>query len=237
MRRQQGAGDRGQGRGEAAQPRGSLPRRGEPRRASRCVMRAKRVAMVSCLLARAPVTAALTGRFACQAVAGAGARVPFFTRPRARGRSTHSQHGRRRAAGQTSPALRARRVRSARRRQPVLSRIRSRCERTVRMLMYSSGDLRVGAAPGDQGDQFPFPGAERPRPVPPAAAGRGRSASGRTRPRWPGSSPRRAARPRGHGPGRAPAGPGAGRPPGGGPPRSCPRPRLADLSVSWRPMR
>ena len=42
-----------------------------------------------------------------------------------------------REARQASPACRARRVRSARRRQPVLSRIRSRCERTVRMLMYS----------------------------------------------------------------------------------------------------
>ena len=32
------------------------------------------------------------------------------------------------------------------------------------MLMYScGGDLGVGAALGDQGDQLPFPGAERPR--------------------------------------------------------------------------
>ena len=38
------------------------------------------------------------------------------------------------------------------------------------MLMYScGGDLGVGAALGDQGDQFPFPGAELPGVV--AAAG------------------------------------------------------------------
>ena len=36
------------------------------------------------------------------------------------------------------------------------------------------GDLRIGAALGDQGDQFPFPGAEPPSPGPP----RGRRRAG-----------------------------------------------------------
>jgi hypothetical protein len=45
--------------------------------------------------------------------------------------------GRRRPGCQTRPAARASRVRSARRRQPVLSRIRSRWELTVRTLIYS----------------------------------------------------------------------------------------------------
>jgi hypothetical protein len=33
------------------------------------------------------------------------------------------------------------------------------------------GDLRVGAARGEQGDQFPFPGAERSRPASDAVRG------------------------------------------------------------------
>ena len=44
-------------------------------------------------------------------------------------------------SGYARPMVRARRVRSARRRQPVLSRIRSRCEPTVRTLMYSSAAI------------------------------------------------------------------------------------------------
>jgi hypothetical protein len=44
---------------------------------------------------------------------------------------------RRRDLGKTRPMLSAWRVRPARRRHPVLSRIRSRCEPTARTLMYS----------------------------------------------------------------------------------------------------
>ena len=64
------------------------------------------------------------------------------------GRTTHRRRPAGRPAGrQTRPALRASRVRSARRRQPVLSRIRSRWERTVRMLMYSWAAIWASVRP------------------------------------------------------------------------------------------
>ena len=61
--------------------------------------------------------------------------------------------------------------------------------------------------------------------VPGAAGAEGGvlSAAGRTRPRWPGSLPRRAARPRGPGPGRGPAGLTQALLPGAA--RTGPRPR------------
>ena len=45
------------------------------------------------------------------------------------------------------PASMARRVRSAQRRQPLLSRMRSRWERTVRTLMYSSVAIWASVRP------------------------------------------------------------------------------------------
>ena len=60
-------------------------------------------------------------------------------------------------------------------RQPGLSRIRSRCELIVRDAdVQLEGDLGVGPALGDQGDQLPFPGAELARDPAPIAAVLGR---------------------------------------------------------------
>ena len=221
-RGQQDAGDRGQGRGDAAQPRGCLSRGG-----ARMRFPAGTVCGHDGLLPvrDGPAIAALTGSLAQHGRAGAGAGLPLFAGRAGRGRSAHSQRGRagrgRGSPAQTSPVARARRVRSARRRQPVLSRIRSRWDRTVRILMYSSAAICASLRPRatrvissrSRALSLPGPGAA-------AAAGRGRRASERTPPRWPGSSPRRDLRLLGPGRGRAPAGPGAAALLGGAHPRA-----------------
>ena len=84
--------------------------------------------------------------------------------------------GRGRPAGGRRGLVRARRVRSARRRQPVLSRIRSRCELTVRMQMYSCAAISASVRPwatrvtSSRSRALSFPG--------PAAAGRRRIRGG-----------------------------------------------------------
>ena len=93
-----------------------------------------------------------------------------------------------------------------------LVRIGSRRELTVRMLMYSWAAIWALVRPGDQSHQLLFPGAELSRPgVPEAGPGPRQSASTRTLPRWPSSSPCRV--PGRLGPGcPAPAGPRAAVP-------------------------
>ena len=69
------------------------------------------------------------------------------------------------AGCQARPACRARRVRSARRRAAGLvpDPVQVGADGADADVQLG-GDLGVGAAPGDQGDQFPFPGAELLQP-------------------------------------------------------------------------
>src|SRR6201996_1690248 len=85
-----------------------------------------------------------TDRLACPGYTRGEAELPNPAAQRAVGRNTDRAAGwpgTLRLAGQASSACRARRVRSARRRQPVLSRTRSRGVRTVLTLMYSSAAI------------------------------------------------------------------------------------------------
>jgi hypothetical protein len=116
----------------------------------------------------APVRLSLTGQAHPPGPGpGRGRPAPFAcARPRvkrptsAAGRLPEQGCGRT-GLGSTRPAVRASWVRSARRRQPVLSRIRSRCEDTVRTLVHSwAGRSGRWCGPARPGDQLPFPGAE-----------------------------------------------------------------------------
>ena len=89
------------------------------------------------------------------------------------------------AGGQTSPACSASRVRSARRRQPVLSRIRSRWVCTVRTLMYSWAAIWASVRPRatrvtssrSRALSLPGPGAAPGRGRPGAVSSRAYSAA------------------------------------------------------------
>ena len=101
----------------------------------------------------------LDGRFSPSARDGQRPHYPIPRAAAARGRST-------RHTGRARPVLRPGPAGSGRRGgSSVAPPIRSRCERTVRMLMYSWAAMSASVRPrATRGDQFPFPGAQLPRP-------------------------------------------------------------------------
>ena len=112
-----------------------------------------------------------------RAIAGQGPGYPFSRRPGGRGRSTHSRRGPQ--GGLAGPGLdqcggqgQAGQVGAAAAAGLVPDPVQVGADGADADVQLR-GDLGVGAAPGDQGDQFPLPGAERPGPPPPARGGPG----------------------------------------------------------------